>query len=150
MAEIARGLAFVIDDYKIISLGDIIPSARYVIIGGRNFGYDRTSAGYNASLILGKVKIEAIVAESFTRSFLSECLRRGVLPLRSLYPLTEAVKTGDDVSIFVEEGDLRINRRKSETSWCSYPLASKREELEFLLSVRDFGGFEGYLDLASS
>lgn len=99
----------------------------------------------HVSAALGKSEVRAIVAQAFSPSFLTECFRIGIIPLRSRESLVGAIKTGDDVELHLFNPHPNICRRLSGASWVSFPLLTEGSDLEFAKYVANYGGFERFL-----
>ncbi len=76
-----------------------------IIIGGTNFGCG--SSREHAPIALSAAGIKAIVAESYARIFFRNSVSTGeVYPLESTQSLNSVLKTGDEVEIDMEKGEL--------------------------------------------
>jgi 3-isopropylmalate/(R)-2-methylmalate dehydratase small subunit len=91
--------------------------SRYsVIVAGRNFGCGSSREHAPAALQIAGVK--AVVAQSYARIFFRNAVDGGfLLPLETDLPLHERIRTGDAVTIDLDEGVLT-----HEPSGRSYPL----------------------------
>ena len=82
-----------------------------IIIAGRDFGCG--SSREHAPVALSAAGIKAVVAESFARIFFRNCIMTGsVYPFESPQRLCDVVKTGDFVSLDVEENTLTLSDGK--------------------------------------
>ena len=105
--------------YALIGLPDSLYPKRYVeegttkskypiIIGGRNFGCG--SSREHAPIALGAAGCQVVVAESFARIFFRNSIATGELyPYESTVPLSEEIKTGDQVEVDFDKDELRAN-----------------------------------------
>lgn len=111
--------------YALIGLPDSLYSTRYVeegttktkfpiVIAGRNFGCG--SSREHAPIALGAAGCQVVVAESFARIFFRNCIATGELyPYDSAVPLSQEIKTGDQVEVDFDKDELRANGK-------TYPL----------------------------
>lgn len=104
-----------------------------VIVGGKNFGCG--SSREQAVLVLKALKINLIVAQSFGRIFLRNCINNGILPLKTPNSLAKSLKDFDEVEI-----DFRERKIKGVNFEASF-----EEPPEFLYSVFLAGGLIAYL-----
>ncbi len=78
-----------------------------VIIGGRNFGCG--SSREHAPISLGAAGARVVIAESFARIFFRNCIATGTLyPVESEQRLCELLKTGEQVTVDLEQGTLTL------------------------------------------
>jgi len=104
-----------------------------VIVGGKNFGCG--SSREQAVLVLKALNINLIVAQSFGRIFLRNCINNGILPLKTPTSLAKSLKDFDEVEIDFSERKIRgVNVE-----------ASFEEPPEFLYRVFLAGGLIEYL-----
>jgi 3-isopropylmalate/(R)-2-methylmalate dehydratase small subunit len=105
--------------YALIGLPDSLYPVRYVekgatktrfpiVIAGRNFGCG--SSREHAPIALGAAGCEVVIAESFARIFFRNCVATGELyPCDSAEPLSEIIKTGDQVEVDLDKDEIRAN-----------------------------------------
>lgn len=111
--------------YALIGLPDAQYPTRYVeedttqtkfpiVIAGRNFGCG--SSREHAPIAMGAAGCQVVVAESFARIFFRNCIATGELyPYDAAVPLSEEIKTGDQVEVDFDKDELRANGK-------TYPL----------------------------
>lgn len=76
-----------------------------IMVAGKNFGCG--SSREHAPIALSAAGITAIVAESYARIFFRNSVSTGeVYPFESVEPLNSTLKTGDEVEINMEKGEL--------------------------------------------
>src|SRR6266403_1057824 len=79
-----------------------------IVIGGRNFGCG--SSREHAPIALGAAGCQVVVAESFARIFFRNSIATGELyPYESTVPLSEVIKTGDQVEVDFDKDEVRAN-----------------------------------------
>ena len=105
--------------YALIGLPDSLYPTRYVeegatktkypiVIGGRNFGCG--SSREHAPIALGAAGCQVVVAESFARIFFRNSIATGELyPYESAVPLSQEIKTGDQVEVDFDKDEVRAN-----------------------------------------
>jgi 3-isopropylmalate/(R)-2-methylmalate dehydratase small subunit len=105
--------------YALIGLPDALYPVRYVeegatktkypiVIAGRNFGCG--SSREHAPIALGAAGCEVVVAESFARIFFRNSIATGELyPYDTSVPLSEIIKTGDQVEVDLDKDEIRAN-----------------------------------------
>ncbi|MCE0499475.1 MAG: 3-isopropylmalate dehydratase [Methylacidiphilales bacterium] len=105
--------------YALVGLPDSLYPVRYVeegstktkypiVIAGRNFGCG--SSREHAPIALGAAGCRVVVAESFARIFFRNCIATGELyPYDSTVPLSEVIKTGDQVEVDFDKDEVRAN-----------------------------------------
>ncbi|GAA4329276.1 3-isopropylmalate dehydratase small subunit [Pigmentiphaga soli] len=73
-----------------------------IIVAGDNFGCG--SSREHAVIALGAAGVRAVVARSYARIFLRNCVSTGeLLPVGCAARLNEAVRTGDEIAVWVDE-----------------------------------------------
>ena len=82
-----------------------------IIVGGKNFGCG--SSREQAPLALKYSGVKCVVAESFARIFFRNSINIG-LPVVDCAGISAAVKTGDELSVDFEKGEVR-NVTKGKT-----------------------------------
>ncbi len=90
------------DFYRSVRPGDII-------VAGRNFGCG--SSREHAALAIKGCHIAGVVAASFARIFFRNAINIG-LPVIEAPMVTEELKTGDRLSIDLDQGELRSEKDK--------------------------------------
>lgn len=94
------------------SFGRFVPEGQMkspytIIIGGRNFGCG--SSREHAPISLGAAGGKVVVAESFARIFFRNSIATGFLyPVESEVRLVDVLKTGDEVTVDLEKGELKV------------------------------------------
>ncbi|MGB0132022.1 3-isopropylmalate dehydratase [Chlorobium sp.] len=105
-----------------------------VIVAGPNFGCG--SSREHAPFALQVAGAKAIIAESYARIFYRNCVDGGfVIPYETAVPLTEAVKTGDELKI-----DIEANTVTNLTTGKAYTLSP----LGDVFSIVQAGGIFAY------
>ncbi|MDR2700278.1 MAG: 3-isopropylmalate dehydratase small subunit [Nitrososphaerota archaeon] len=86
--------------------GEFVNKAKggIVLIGGKNFGCG--SSREQAPLALKYTGVKCVIAETFARIFYRNAINIG-LPVIECAGISEAVKTGDDVSVDLETGKIQ-------------------------------------------
>jgi len=122
--------------YALIGLPDALYPTRYVaeggtktpypiIIAGRNFGCG--SSREHAPIALGAAGCQVVVAESFARIFFRNSIATGELyPYESTGPLSDVIKTGDQVEVDFDKDELRANGK----SYALKPLGEVRPVID--------------------
>ena len=87
-----------------VSSGDIV-------VGGSNFGCG--SSREQAALCLKYAGVGAVIAKSFARIYFRNCINAGLPALQSSEAV-EAIEKGDDVSIDLDAGTIRVGDRAFE------------------------------------
>jgi len=78
-----------------------------IVIGGRNFGCG--SSREHAPIAMGAADCKVVIAESFARIFFRNCVATGELyPVDSVDRLCEILKTGDVVTVNLENSTLKV------------------------------------------
>ena len=75
-----------------------------VIVGGKNFGCG--SSREQAPLALKYSGVKCVIAESFARIFFRNAIKIG-LPVVECTGISDAVKTGDELSVDFDKGEVR-------------------------------------------
>ncbi|XHH08390.1 MAG: 3-isopropylmalate dehydratase small subunit [Candidatus Bathyarchaeia archaeon] len=75
-----------------------------VLIGGKNFGCG--SSREQAPIALKYAGVKCVIAETFARIFYRNAINIG-LPVIECKGISEAVKTGDEVSVDLETGEIK-------------------------------------------
>jgi 3-isopropylmalate/(R)-2-methylmalate dehydratase small subunit len=82
-----------------------------VLIGGKNFGCG--SSREQAPLALKYAGVQCVIAETFARIFYRNAINIG-LPVIECPGISEAVKTGDEISLDLETGKIQnLTSKKS-------------------------------------
>ncbi len=77
-----------------------------IIIGGKNFGCG--SSREHAPLAIAEAGASVVIAEFYARIFFRNCVNGGyLLPCESPVPLVTEIKTGDELEVEIEKGELR-------------------------------------------
>lgn len=113
--------------YALWGLPESIYSTRYVeegqldskypiVVAGRNFGCG--SSREHAPIALGSADCKVVLAESFARIFFRNCVATGeVYPCEIADRLCEELKTGDVVSIDLDNATVKIESTGKEISF---------------------------------
>lgn len=104
-----------------------------IIVAGKNFGCGSSTPAHQSILALG---IAAIVAESYGKLFLSNCVSGGMWPI-SCPGIVGLVNTGDRIEIDTDSWQVR-NLATAKTLQCTQLPGFFREMIEL-------GGEKGYL-----
>lgn len=105
-----------------------------VIVAGPNFGCG--SSREHAPFALQVAGAKAIIAESYARIFYRNCVDGGfVIPYETSQPLTDAIKTGDELKI-----DIEANTVTNLTTGIAYTLSP----LGDVFSIVRAGGIFAY------
>ena len=105
-----------------------------IIIAGENFGCG--SSREHAPIALGASGVKVVIAQSFARIFLRNCLTTGqVIPLQISEKLFESLITGDLVEILLSQRIIRVFRTSQEVAF---------EAWDTFLEVVQFGGLFPY------
>jgi 3-isopropylmalate/(R)-2-methylmalate dehydratase small subunit len=103
------------------------------IVAGRNFGCGSSTAAHNAVIGLG---IAAVVAESFGRLFLSNCISGGLWAI-TCPGIVDFTSSGDRIEIDTASWQIR-NLATGKTMLC-HPLP------DFFSEMVELGGEKAYL-----
>ncbi len=80
-----------------------------IVIGGRNFGCG--SSREHAPLAIAEAGVKAVVAEFYARIFYRNCVNGGYLvPCESTQRLVDEIRTGDEVELNLETGQITSHR----------------------------------------
>jgi len=91
---------------------DQFRSVYSIVVGGKNFGCG--SSREHAPLALAEAGVKCVIAEFYARIFFRNSVNGGyLLPLESVKPLVDAVRTGDELEVHVMEG-FAINKTLNE------------------------------------
>lgn len=105
-----------------------------IIVAGKNFGCG--SSRQRAPIAIKNRGIACVIAESFARTFLRNCVNMGFLVLE-LPDASRLIAEGDIVSVDIVKCEI-FNQTKGETY--------KFEPIpEFMLDIYNAGGLEGYI-----
>jgi 3-isopropylmalate/(R)-2-methylmalate dehydratase small subunit len=81
------------------------PSAYAIVIAGRNFGCG--SSREHAPVALGAAGVRVVIAESFARIFLRNCIATGALyPAETPQRLVDQIATGEELEIDLEAASI--------------------------------------------
>ncbi|MBG87185.1 MAG: 3-isopropylmalate dehydratase [Verrucomicrobiales bacterium] len=91
--------------------------SRYpIILAGRNFGCG--SSREHAPIALGSAECKIVLAEGFARIFFRNCVATGeVYPCEITERLCDKLKTGDEISVNLEESKITITATGEEISF---------------------------------
>lgn len=109
---------------KNVKLGDII-------FAGKNFGCG--SSREQPALGLKAVGIQAVIAKSYARIFYRAAINQGLLLIECADAI-DAYQEGDEVSLDINEGEIKINEK-------IFPFPTLPDEI---LAIRDAGGLLAY------
>ncbi len=104
-----------------------------IIIGGRNFGLG--SSREHAPIALKHSGVGAVIAEGYARIFYRNAINLG-LPVLECKNISQIVKTGDDIEIDFESGEITINESRV-FKFTPIP--------EFMMEILDSGGLREYI-----
>jgi 3-isopropylmalate/(R)-2-methylmalate dehydratase small subunit len=80
-----------------------------IVIAGKNFGCG--SSREHAPIALGAANCRIVVAESFARIFFRNCVATGeVYPCETTERLVEQLSTGDQVTVDLDAGTVKIHK----------------------------------------
>ena len=83
-----------------------------IVIGGKNFGSG--SSREHAPLAMAEAGVKCVIAEFYARIFFRNSVNGGYLvPLESVEPLTNKIRTGDELEVHLIDGYV-INKTKNE------------------------------------
>ena len=102
-----------------------------IIFAGKNFGCG--SSREQPTLGLKAVGIQAVIAKSYARIFYRAAINQGLLLIECADAI-DAYREGDEVSMDINEGDLKINGKVF-----SFPTLPDE-----ILAIRDAGGLLEY------
>ena len=105
-----------------------------LMIAGGNFGCG--SSREEAPMALKALGVGAVVAESFARIFYRNAINVG-LPVVACPGISEHIKTGDDLSVDIESGEVTIDK--------TGVTLKGEEKPEFLLEILRKGGLLEHL-----
>ncbi|MGQ9565312.1 MAG: 3-isopropylmalate dehydratase small subunit [Candidatus Bathyarchaeales archaeon] len=100
-----------------------------IIVAGKNFGSG--SSREIAPLLLKRLGVGAVVAESFARIFFRNAINIG-LPVIECKSISEKIKEGDVLEINLETGTIKNASRKEKYAGTRLP--------KFLLEIIEAGG----------
>ncbi|MBX5326835.1 MAG: 3-isopropylmalate dehydratase small subunit [Candidatus Bathyarchaeia archaeon] len=100
-----------------------------IIVAGKNFGSG--SSREIAPLLLKRLGVGAVVAESFARIFFRNAINIG-LPVIECKDISEKIKSGDVLEINLETGTIKNVSRKENYAGTRLP--------KFLLEIIEAGG----------
>ncbi|MEM2101926.1 MAG: 3-isopropylmalate dehydratase small subunit [Candidatus Bathyarchaeia archaeon] len=100
-----------------------------IIVAGKNFGSG--SSREIAPLLLKRLGVGAVVAESFARIFFRNAINIG-LPVIECKGIAEKIKDGDVLEINLETGEIKNVSRKENYAGTRLP--------KFLLEIIEAGG----------
>jgi len=100
-----------------------------IIVAGKNFGSG--SSREVAPLLLKRLGVGAVVAESFARIFFRNAINIG-LPVIECKGISEKIKSGDVLEINLETGTIKNVSRKENYAGTRLP--------KFLLEIIEAGG----------
>ena len=124
--------AFLLEDVDASFAASVLPGD--ILVGGKNFGCG--SAMEVAVTVVLAAGIRAVIAKSFSRTYLRNAINNGLLPVVAD---TSAVREGDIVSLsFDTEGRLVLCKKQGKPVMCD-PIAP------FMLDMLDLGGLVPYL-----
>ena len=105
-----------------------------IIVGGKNFGCG--SSREHAPLALAEAGVKCVIAEFYARIFYRNSVNGGyVLPLSADRPLVAETRTGDELRVDLEAGEVRNLTR----GW-----TAKIEPLGDVLPIVEAGGIFDY------
>lgn len=87
-----------------------------IVLAGRNFGCG--SSREHAPIALGSANCRVVLAEGFARIFFRNCVATGeVYPCEITERLCEKLKTGDEITVNLEEASIKIHSTGEELSF---------------------------------
>jgi len=91
------------------------------IVAGKNFGLG--SSREHAALVIKLNGIQAVLAKSFARIFYRNCFNNG---FPAIICDTDRLREGDEIELFLEEGEIANYTRKETLSFLPLPPVMKR------------------------
>ena len=99
---------------EMVSPGDFI-------VAGHNLGLG--SSREHAAIVIKMNGIQAVLAKSFARIFYRNCFNNG---LPAIICDTDPLKEGDEIEIFIDQGDIMNHTQNKTLSFSAFPPMMKK------------------------